>query len=161
MFYVTQPVTDSNTYKQNVYIQDIEINYAIFRKGKDSINIITDDDSYLLLLEWRNEEKTDSLVKKLLSDKSEISITVWNHLPSTIPSLIKNQLNVLEIVDFQTENNVYFDIADYNNNQKTERICGIIAGIPLTIVVFILNNLELIFKLLGKINLRKYKKIRR
>lgn len=158
MFYITQPATDKNTYKQDVFIQDIEINYAIFSKGKDSINIITDDDSYLLFMDWRNEEKTNAFVEKLLFDKSEISITVWKHLPATISNVTKNKSSVLQIIDLRTEDNIYFDIADFSKSQTIERFCGTIGGVFLTFVVLIFNNLELFFKLLGKINLRKNKK---
>ncbi len=154
MFYTTQPATDSNTYKQDVFIHDIEISYA-YRRGNDRINIISSDNSYILFTNWRNKNKTNTFIEELLSENDEVSITVWKHTPITIRSLVENGIYVLQIVDIRTEKNIYFDVADYNSNQKIERICGVIAGVFLTLVVLVFNNLELVFKLLGKIKLKK------
>lgn len=157
MLYTTQPATDSNTYKQEVFIQDFEISYA-YHRGNDRINIISNDNSYILVANWRNKNKTDSFIKELLTENDEVSITVWKHTSPTIPSFIKNGFNVLQIVDIRTENNIYFNIADYNNSQAIERICGVIGGAFLTLVILIFNNLEFVSKMLGKIKSGKNKK---
>lgn len=157
MLYTTQPATDNNTYKQAVFIQDIEINYA-YHRGNDRINIISNDNSYILVANWRNENKTNTFVEELLTENDKVSITVWKHIPPTIPSFIKNGFSVLQIVDLRAENNIYFDIVEYNSSQTIERICGIIGGFFLTLVILIFNNLEFVFKLFGKIKSGKNKK---
>ncbi len=156
LFYTTQPATDNNTYKQDIIINDIEINYA-FHRGNDSINIMTDDNSYLLFVNWRNEQKTNAFVEELISENNEISIIVWKHAPTTIRSLVKNDFSVLQIVDLRTNDNIYFDVADFNNNQSIERIFGVIGGAFCTMVILIFNKLEFVFKLLGKIKLKNKK----
>ena len=156
LLYSTQPATDNNTYGHKIFIEDIEVNYA-YHRGNDRINITTADNSYVLFTNWRNEKKTDTFVENLLLENDKVSITVWKHTPTTIRSLIKNGINVFQIVDIRTKNNIYFDVSDFNSNQKIERICGVIAGVLLTLVVLIFNNLELTYKLLGKFKLKNKK----
>ena len=156
LFYTTQPSTDNNTYKQKIFIEDIEINYA-YRRGNDRINITTADNSYILFANWRNEKKTNAFVEELISENNEISIIVWKHTPTTIRSLVKNNFSVLQIVDLRTNDNIYYDVTDFNNNQSIERICGVIGGVFCTVVILIFNNLEFVFKLLGKIKLKNKK----
>lgn len=156
LLYSTQPATDNNTYKQKIFIEDIEVNYA-YHRGNDRINITTADNSYVLFTNWRNEKRTDTFVENLLLENDKVSITVWKHTPTTIRSLIKNGINVFQIVDIRTKNNIYFDVSDFNNNQSVERLCGVIGGAFCTVVILIFNNLEFAFKLLGKIKLKNKK----
>ncbi len=156
LLYSTQPATDNNTYKHKIFIEDIEVNYA-YHRGNDRINITAADNSYILFANWRNEEKTNTFVEELISENNEISIIVWKHTPTTIRSIVKNDLSVLQIVDLRTKDNIYFDVADFNNNQSVERLCGVIGGAFCTVVILIFNNLEFAFKLLGKIKLKNKK----
>ena len=79
-------------------------------------------------------------------------LAIESSCDETSASIIKNGFSALQIVDLRTENNIYFDIADYNNSQAIERICGVIGGAFLTLVILIFSNLEFVFELLGKIN---------
>lgn len=150
LFYTTQPASENNTYKQDILISDIKISFAHHR-GNDRIIIFTDDDFYLLRMNWRNEQKTNNLVERLLSENNVYSITVWKHLPTRFSELIKCKFKVFQIADIRTDSDIYFNITDYNDFQSEERVYGILGGFFLLFCTLVFLNFDLVLKTINSI----------
>ena len=128
LLYITQPATENNTYKFSKPITDIEINLA-YHRGTDKLYIISQDHCYMIDTGWRNEEKSSTLAQSILADEQKYTITVWDHAPKSLFDIKGNNVSVRQVVDLRNDGNVYWNISNHNNYQRTERITGVILGV--------------------------------
>ncbi len=134
MLFSTQQATDKNTYFIEPNISDIYIDEIPNRY--DNIYLISGDKKYVV--GWSKEAKNEfALSKKAISDNRTVRLQVLKNdgIMSTY------RLNKLVCVNVQIDNDIIFNVRDYNQNQKTDRLCGIIC----LIVIGILCQVEVVY----------------
>lgn len=138
LFYITQPATLSNTYIKYEKVIGIETRLAHHR-GIDKLFVISEENSYLLNTGWRDENKTTALAEDILDNANDCTLIIWEHIPKNFFEIQGNDVKVYQVIDLRNSSNVFIDIENHNNFQKTERIAGIIAGVFLTTIVATFN----------------------
>lgn len=160
MFYTTQPATGENTYQCCETILDVEIDLAHHR-GKDKLYLISQNHRYKLDTGWRNENKSYELAETILSSNQNCTITVWEHLPSHLDIIYMirgKSIQVYQVTDLRSGEDVYWDIADHNSFQRSERIAGIFGGIFLSAVAIAWICLDFMVFYSGRSRKRKKNK---
>ena len=137
LFYVTQPATESNTYKIDEKIEDIEIRFASHR-GSDKLYLLSQNHCYMLDTGWSNKDKTNELASAILSS-DDFMVTVWKHLPKSLFEMKGNSVYVYQVVDLRNNRNIYWDITTHNIFQRSERIVGTVIAILLSIITTIFD----------------------
>lgn len=129
LFYTTQPATEENTYQRCETILDVEVHLA-HHGGRDELYLISQNHRYMLDTTWRNENKSYKLAETILSGNRNYTITVWEHFPRHLFEIIRGKsIQVYQVTDLRNGENIYWNIADHNSLQRSERIAGIIGGI--------------------------------
>ena len=126
MLFSTQQATDKNTYFIEPNISDIYIDEIPNRY--DNIYLISGDKKYVV--GWSKEAKNEfALLKKAISDNRTVRLQVLKNdgIMSTY------RLGKLVCVNIQIDNDIIFDIRDYNHNQKTDRASGFVGFVVLGI----------------------------
>ena len=127
MLFSTQQATDKNTYFiepniSNVYIDEIPNRY-------DNIYLISGDKKYVV--GWSKETKNEfALLKKAISENRTVRLQVLKN--DGIMSIYR--LGKLVCVNVEIDNDILFDISDYNHNQKTDRVSGFVVFMVLGII---------------------------
>ena len=135
LFCVTQPATAVNTYNCQTESITVEAKFAAHR-GTDKLYISTENGTtYMLDTMWRNDNKTKALAERILSADKPITMTVWEHYPKWILDSPDTLWSVKQVVNLSNRDNVYWEIAEHNKYQKSERIFGIVIGVFLTAFV--------------------------
>ena len=140
LFYMTEPATGANTYKCCETIIDVEIHLASHR-GSDKLYIMSPNHCYMLNIGWRNENKSYELAENILSGDQNYTITVWKHISKSLFDIRGNSVQVHQVADMRNDGDIYWNIEDHNNFQKSERIAGVIAGIFLSVITVIFDIL--------------------
>lgn len=138
LFYMTQPATISNTNKHHINIIDIKVQVASHR-GNDKLFILSNDCTFMLDTGWQNKDKSYQLAEHILADEELLTITVWKHFPMNIFSIYDESFITYQVIDLRSESNVYWNITNHNQRQKSERIVGTIAGLFLSSFAVVFN----------------------
>lgn len=155
---MTQPATPKNTSIQKEKIVDVEI-YLSTHRGNDKLFVLSQERWYILEPGWQNGSKTRNLAKEILSHSEESTLTVWKHIPKSLFHIKENEIQVYQIVDLRSEDNIVWGIESHNDFQRSERVFGIIGGVFLSVVVGFFDYLLILGS--KKIKIRKRKKNKR
>ena len=157
ILYITQTATSANTYQTDEIIIDVEVPPIIHRENA-TIFLYTNDNRYMIEAPMRSFDECSELADKIASSNEELKLTVWEHTPKAILQSSYKTLMVKQVVFLQSADEVYFDISEHNEYQKSERICGVIACIFFTLIIVPLNIpmcMEIKKNFRGKSALRK------
>ena len=134
MLYSTQQATDKNTYFIEPNISDVYIDEIPNRY--DNIYLISEDKKYTV--GWSKEAKNGFvLLEQAILENKAVRLQVLKN--DGIMSIYR--LGKLVCVNVQIDNDIIFNVRDYNQNQKTDRLCGIIC----LIVIGILCQVEVVY----------------
>ncbi len=127
MLYSTQPATTANTYSIETYISDAYVD--VIPNRYDNLYMLSDEQRFVV--GWSKEaQRNITLLESAAKENKLVRLTVLKD--DWFTSVFR--MGKITCVDVDVENNCIFDIKDYNQNQKTDRICGGIAFVIIGIL---------------------------
>jgi len=157
-FYTTQLATEKNTYVCTTQITDVEIYDSI--RGYDEVHLKSKEQYFVLVTNWYDNEKTQALANRILSEESPFTLTVWEYFALTPFGIRDGKWKISQVVNLCSDTSNYWDINNHNHEQKIDRIIAIVVAIIVSIVFLPLLFLEGTFERVEKYK-KKYEGIRR
>lgn len=159
-FYTTQPATEKNTYVCTTQIVDVEIHNRSSRGEYDEVHLKSKEQYFVLVTNWCDNDKTQALANRILSEESSFTLTVWEHFALTPFDTRNGKWKICQIANLCSGTENYWDVESFNYWQKNDRIIAMVVATLVSVIflplLFFASPFEIIEKC--KKRMRKYKK---
>ncbi len=155
VLYITQQVSDVNTYKILSSVESATIESRFLSKVDERrIIIYINGDPYLIDLEGKYSKKqTYELYNQLTENNGSIKFTVWSRYPKYAFDRYVN-----EIVDIRDKSEIYYNYLDFNKKQRSLRIMGIIPLICAWLCCSLFYGFQLWFEVIRNRKVKRRKR---